>query len=234
MHCEKFVWWASSNSQKRALIMQIWGKYCDSSFISSDGAIRNPGPPDEWERRSGEFWCLNVKVMETQSTSKHMLPLLKFSIVNSPPTVYHTHSNIGTNTNIFPLMLVNCQAQCLTICKELSSLSLIHSSNPKPPSTIDRTVMSPGSKELGLFIVLREKTSMPGSAVEFEKFFTWHIMTTDLPRLWIHGELSWIVKWLVLCVSLTGHGVPWLNLISECMCECFWMRLAFELVDPVR
>lgn len=32
--------------------------------------------------------------------------------------------------------------------------------------------------------------------------------------------------WLTLCVNVTGHLVPRLNIISGCV--CLWMRLAFE------
>lgn len=33
---------------------------------------------------------------------------------------------------------------------------------------------------------------------------------------------------------MVAPGVLRLNVMSECVCECFWMRLAFELVDGVK
>lgn len=41
------------------------------------------------------------------------------------------------------------------------------------------------------------------------------------------------VRWLILCVNLPGHGVPGLNINSECFWECFQIRLAFESMDSI-
>ena len=81
----------------------------------------------------------------------------------------------------------------------------------------------------------QKKNSKSVSAIEFEKFFIGHTVIMNLLRLRIHGKHLWIVWWLVLCINLTGHGVPRLNIILGYVCDaCYWMRLAFESADSVK
>lgn len=63
--------------------------------------------------------------------------------------------------------------------------------------------------------------------------FIWRLNMVERDALGYKLKRGGLVM-VILCVNLTDHKMPRFNIISECVCKVFLMRLAFELVDPVK